>query len=81
MQPYKREFKDPQRREKFVRQAQELLATVRIQDFQKQFPWQLLGGKWQRASLCRGLIHQPEILLLDEPFFGRLMFSPARKCG
>ncbi len=45
-----------------------LLAQVGLADFAGHYPWQLSGGMLQRANLCRALVHDPDLLLLDEPF-------------
>jgi NitT/TauT family transport system ATP-binding protein len=48
--------------------AEALLKQVGLTGFGDKFPWQLSGGMQQRASLCRALIHDPTLLVLDEPF-------------
>ena len=66
VEPHRHRF----RREKaqYRKQAVALLATVGLDGFGERYPWELSGGMQQRASLCRALIHQPTLLMLDEPF-------------
>jgi NitT/TauT family transport system ATP-binding protein len=55
-------------RAKFRQRAMDLLAMSKISDFAHHLPRQLSGGMRQRASICCALIHDPGILLMDEPF-------------
>jgi NitT/TauT family transport system ATP-binding protein len=56
------------KRAEYEAQAEALLETVGLKGMGQKFPWQLSGGMQQRASLCRSLIHDPKLLMLDEPF-------------
>ena len=66
VEPYKRRLR--QDRKQHIEKAEVLLASVGLKGLGKKFPWELSGGMQQRASLCRALIHSPDLLMLDEPF-------------
>jgi len=55
-------------RAQFLPKAQALLAMTGLKDFAQKYPWELSGGMQQRASICRALVHDPAVLLMDEPF-------------
>jgi NitT/TauT family transport system ATP-binding protein len=67
VQPFRADYRR-KRKGEFRDRVRGLLAQVGLGDFAGHFPWQLSGGMLQRANLCRALVHDPQLLLLDEPF-------------
>ncbi|MGO4727044.1 MULTISPECIES: ABC transporter ATP-binding protein [unclassified Inquilinus] len=52
----------------YLERTRQLLRMVGLEGFEAKLPWQLSGGMQQRVSLCRALVTDPPIVLMDEPF-------------
>ncbi|OOY25374.1 nitrate/sulfonate/bicarbonate ABC transporter ATP-binding protein [Thioclava sediminum] len=51
-----------------IARAEHLLEMVGLKGFETKRPSELSGGMRQRASLCRAIVHKPDVLIMDEPF-------------
>jgi NitT/TauT family transport system ATP-binding protein len=67
VEPYASQYRKEKNRA-FRERVDALLASVGLGAFGDSRPWQLSGGMLQRANLCRALVHEPRLLMLDEPF-------------
>jgi NitT/TauT family transport system ATP-binding protein len=66
VEPYRGTFRRDRARN--MDRARALLKVVGLGAYENHHPWELSGGMQQRANLCRALIHEPRLLMLDEPF-------------
>jgi NitT/TauT family transport system ATP-binding protein len=66
VQPHRGKLRS--QRAAYTEKAEGLLSLVGLKGFGAKYPWQLSGGMQQRSNLCRALIHDPVLLMLDEPF-------------
>ncbi len=66
VEPHRKQMRS--NRAEYRDRAERLLDSVGLSGAGDKYPWELSGGMQMRAALCRALIHEPDLLMLDEPF-------------
>src|SRR3546814_8403117 len=70
-----------ERESRYLDRARQLIEIAGLSGFENSYPYELSGGMQQRVAICRALLMDPQIILMDEPFGALDIITRERKIG